>query len=95
MQKYAENLIQINQAMKQIHLSNTPACYSANDLKVYTIDSCQKVNVQYKQLQDYLSNINNYTKIDLENFLPEDAMKRYRYIVDLQIQFPVTLYRYY
>ena len=75
MQKYAENLTQINQAMKQIHLSNTPAHHPANNLKVYTIDSCQKVNVQYKQLQDYLSNINNYTEIDLESFLPKDAMQ--------------------
>ncbi|CAG8448841.1 5176_t:CDS:2, partial [Scutellospora calospora] len=32
-QKYAKNLEQINQAVKEIHLSKTPACQSANDLK--------------------------------------------------------------
>ncbi|EXX73995.1 hypothetical protein RirG_055230 [Rhizophagus irregularis DAOM 197198w] len=37
----------------------------------------------------------NYTEINLDSFLPEDAMQRYRYIKDLQIQFPVTLYWYY
>src|SRR5206468_4051180 len=82
-------------SMKQIHLSDTPACQPANDLKVYTIDSCQKIYAQYQQLQDHLSNMANYTEINLDNFLPEDAMQRYRYIKDLQMQFPVTLYRYY
>ncbi|CAG8645277.1 828_t:CDS:2 [Cetraspora pellucida] len=40
MRKYANNLEQINQAMKKIHLSDTPAHQPANDLKVYMIESC-------------------------------------------------------
>ncbi len=95
MQKYASKLEKINNAMKIIHLSDTPARHPANDLKVYTIDSCRTIDTQYQQIQDHLSNIGNYTEVNLESFLPEDAIKRYRYIKDLQIQFPVTLYRYY
>ncbi|GBC03424.1 hypothetical protein RclHR1_05110007 [Rhizophagus clarus] len=94
MQKYASNLEQINKAIKQIHLSDTPACHPANDLKVYMIDSCQKIDVQYKQLQDHLSNADYYTEVDLESFLPKNAIQ-YHFIKNLQIQFPVTLYRYY
>ena len=74
MQKYAHNLEQINKSMKQIHLSDIPARQPANDLKVYTIDSCRKINTQYQQLQDHLSNVANYTEIDLERFLPKDAL---------------------
>uniref|UniRef100_U9T4T2 Uncharacterized protein n=1 Tax=Rhizophagus irregularis (strain DAOM 181602 / DAOM 197198 / MUCL 43194) TaxID=747089 RepID=U9T4T2_RHIID len=95
MQKYASNLEKINKSMKQIHLSDTPARHPANDLIVYTIDSCRKIDAQYKQLQDHLLNVDYYTEVDLESFLPKDAIQRYRYIKDLQIQFPVTLYRYY
>ncbi|UZO26953.1 uncharacterized protein OCT59_019163 [Rhizophagus irregularis] len=93
MQKYASNLEKINKSMKQIHLSDTPARHPANDLIVYTIDSCRKIDAQYKQLQDHLLNVDYYTEVDLESFLPKDAIQRYRYIKDLQIQFPVTLYR--
>jgi hypothetical protein len=95
MQKYACNLEQINKSMIQIHSSNIPARQPANDLKVYTIDSCRKIIAQYQQLQDHLSNMADYTEIDLESFLPKDAMQRHRYIKNLQLQFPVTLYRYY
>src|SRR5581483_805065 len=57
MQKFASNLEQINKAMIQIHSSNIPARQPANDLKVYTIDSCRKINAQYQQLQYQLPNI--------------------------------------
>ncbi|CAG8605100.1 7312_t:CDS:1, partial [Scutellospora calospora] len=95
MRKYANNLEQINQAMKKIHLSDTPARQPANDLKVYTIESCQKINIQYQQLQDFLSNVDDYSETNLERFLPEDIVQCYHYIKNLQIKFPVTLYRYY
>ena len=83
MQKYASTLEKINISMKQIHMSDTPARQPANDLKVFTIDSCRKIDIQYKQLQDHLSNVNDYTEVNLESFLPEDAMQQHRYIKDL------------
>ncbi|CAG8680151.1 2637_t:CDS:2 [Rhizophagus irregularis] len=80
MQKYASNLEKINKSMKQIHLSDTPARHPANDLIVYTIDSCRKIDAQYKQLQDHLLNVDYYTEVDLESFLPKDAIQREGYI---------------
>ncbi|CAG8744019.1 10655_t:CDS:2, partial [Dentiscutata erythropus] len=95
MQKYAKNLEQINQVMKEIYISDSPARQPANDLKVYSIEPCQKINIKYQQLQDFLSNTNDYNEINLERFLPEDAMQRYHYIKSLQIRFLITLYCYY
>ncbi|CAG8582105.1 15847_t:CDS:10, partial [Gigaspora rosea] len=95
MQKYAKNLEQINQVMKEIHISDTLARQPANDLKVYTIEPCQKINIKYQQLRNFLSNTNDYIEINLERFLPEDTIQCYHYIRSLQIHFPVTLYHYY
>ncbi len=48
MHKYACNLKQINKSIMQIHLSDTLAYQPSNDLKVYMINSCQKINTQYQ-----------------------------------------------
>ncbi|CAG8853841.1 44346_t:CDS:2, partial [Gigaspora margarita] len=36
-----------------------------------------------------------YEHIDIQNYLPSDAIDRYRFMKELQLSFPIGVYRYY
>jgi hypothetical protein len=63
-------------------------------LQVYTIEGVLEINAKYQDLSEFLFDKNNYEFFDLEEYIPSDPMQKYRYIKDLQLNFPITIYRY-
>ena len=64
------------------------------DLQVYTIEGSQKIKIKYQNLSDFLLEKNDYEFFDLEEYVPSDLMQKYRYIIDLRLNFPVIIYQY-
>ena len=63
-------------------------------MQVYTIEGVSEINAKYQELSDYLFDKNYYEFFDLEEYIPTDPMQKYCYIKDLQLNFPVIIYRY-
>ena len=90
--KYAKYLQKVNYEMNAHHKSDSARDHQ--DLQVYTIEGSQEIDIKYQELSDFLFEKINYEFFDLEEYLPSDPMQKYRYIKNLQLNFPVTMYRY-
>ncbi|CAB4399976.1 unnamed protein product [Rhizophagus irregularis] len=66
----------------------------SQDLQVYTVERCSEIDTKYQELSYFLFNKNNYEFFNLEEYIPSNLMQRYRYIQNLQLDFPVTIYWY-
>ncbi|POG65288.1 hypothetical protein GLOIN_2v1483257 [Rhizophagus irregularis DAOM 181602=DAOM 197198] len=55
---------------------------------------CNSLNENYIQLDNILFEKQFYEYIDIQPYLPNDVVKRYRFIKDLQLMFPIGVYRY-
>ena len=62
---------------------------------MYRIAACNNNNLSenYIQLNDTLLEKQFYEYIDIQPYLPNDVMKRYRFIKNLQLIFPIGVYR--
>jgi hypothetical protein len=92
--RYANYLQRVASEINARHVSNSSARNLSQDLQVYTIEGSLEINIKYQELLDFLLDKDNYEYFDLEEFIPSNPMQRYRYIKNLQLNFPVTIYRY-
>jgi len=94
--QYANFLNKANDRMHEIHYSGAPARDPSINLEVYTIDASSNNMIKevYEELANVLSSENEYDFINMEHYLPKDVLKRYDYIKNLQLDIPVTIYRY-
>jgi hypothetical protein len=92
--QYVKYLQRVNNEVNVRHTSNMAAQNVSQDLQVYTVERCSEIDTKYQELSYFLSNKNNYEFFNLEEYIPSNPMQRYRYIQNLQLDFPVTIYRY-
>ncbi|CAB4496012.1 unnamed protein product [Rhizophagus irregularis] len=92
--QYAKYLQRVNNKVNVRHTSNMAVRNVSQDLQVYTVERCSEIDTKYQELSYFLSNKNNYEFFNLEEYIPSNPMQRYRYIQNLQLDFPVTIYRY-
>ncbi|GBB95192.1 hypothetical protein RclHR1_24950001 [Rhizophagus clarus] len=93
--QYANFLNKANERMHEIHHSGAPARDPSVNLEVYTIDaSFDDIKEIYEELSSVVKSEDEYDFMDMEHYLPKDAIKQYDYIKNLQLNVPVTIYRY-
>ncbi|GBC33251.2 hypothetical protein GLOIN_2v1885121 [Rhizophagus irregularis DAOM 181602=DAOM 197198] len=61
---------------------------------VKIIEACNQSDSIYDDLNFVISNLENYKYINIERYLPEPGMKRYRFIKNLELIFPIGFYQY-
>ncbi|CAB5370419.1 unnamed protein product [Rhizophagus irregularis] len=95
LKKYAEYLAIKCTNMTNLHHSDESARNPENDCIMYRISACEdeNLNENYSQLNNVLLEIHFYEYIDIKQYLPTDVMKRYRFIKELQLTFPIGIYR--
>jgi len=93
--KYINYLQEVNQKMNIIHSSDVPTHNPGCDLKVYTIEASDSIHSKYQELSDFLFEKDTYEFFNLEEYTPHDVIQKYNYIKNLQLNVPVTIYRYY
>ena len=93
--KYVNYLREVNQKMNTLHNSDFAARNPSCNSKVYTIEASDNIHSKYHELSDFLLERDNYEFFDLEEYTPCDVIQKYNYIKDLQLNIPVTIYRYY
>lgn len=93
LKKYAEYLNTTNNSMIKLHNSDESARNPENDCTMYRVDACKKLNNVYSRLNDALLEKPFYEYIDIQQYLPVDIMKRHRFIKELQLTFPIGIYR--
>ncbi|CAB5200199.1 unnamed protein product [Rhizophagus irregularis] len=95
LKKYAEYLAIKCTNMTNLHHSDESARNPENDCIMYQISACEdeNLNENYSQLNNVLLEIHFYEYIDIKQYLPTDVMKRYRFIKELQLTFPIGIYR--
>ena len=81
--------------MTNLHHSDESARNPENDCVMYLISACKYENLNdiYIQLNEVLLENNFYEYIDIKQYLPTDVMKRYRFIKELQLTYPIGVYR--
>ncbi|GES77742.1 hypothetical protein GLOIN_2v1780244 [Rhizophagus clarus] len=94
--KYSEYLVATNNSMNNLHHSDKSARSPENNSVMYQISACgcNSLNENYIQLDNILFEKQFYEYIDIQPYLPNDVIKRYRFIKDLQLTFPIGVYRY-
>ena len=95
LKKYAGYLATTTTNMNILHHSNESARNPENDCIMYQITACKDGNLNdiYSQLNYVLLEKQMYEYIDIKQYLPIDIMKRYRFIKELQLTFPIGVYR--
>ncbi|GBB89851.1 hypothetical protein RclHR1_01670002 [Rhizophagus clarus] len=96
LRKYSEYLVATNNSMNNLHHSDKSARSPENNSVMYRISACgcNSLNENYIQLDNILFEKQFYEYIDIQPYLPNDVIKRYRFIKDLQLTFPIGVYRY-
>ena len=81
--------------MTQHHHRDESARSPENNCTMYQVDACKHDNLKddYVQLNNFLSEKTFYNYIDVQQYLPLDITKRYRFIKELQLTFPIGIYR--
>ena len=80
--------------MTQHHHRDESARSPENNCTMYQIDACtHSLKDDYVQLNNFLSEKSFYKYIDIQEYLPLDVTKRYRFVKDLQLAFPIGIYR--
>ncbi|PKC10941.1 hypothetical protein RhiirA5_397792 [Rhizophagus irregularis] len=93
--KYIIYLQEINQKMNTIHNSNVSTHNPGCDLMVYTIEASDSIHSKYEELSDFLFEKDSYKFFDLDEYTSHNVIQKYNYIKNLQLNVPVTIYRYY
>ncbi|RGB40612.1 hypothetical protein C1646_753192 [Rhizophagus diaphanus] len=93
--KYISYLQEVNQKMNTIHYSDISIRNPGCDLKVYTIEVSDSIHSKYEELSNFLLEKDSYEFFDLDEYTSYDVIQKYNYIKNLQLNVPVTIYRYY
>src|SRR2546421_10965706 len=91
LRKYAEYLNTTTTSMTILHHSDESARNPENNCVMYQVAACEcnSFNDIYSQINNDLSEKTFYEYIYLQQYLPTDIMKRYRFIKELQLTFPI------
>ncbi|PKK56209.1 hypothetical protein RhiirC2_872082 [Rhizophagus irregularis] len=92
MRKYSEYLVATNNSMNKLHHSDKSSARGPeNSSTMYRIAACENNNLSenYIRLNDVLFEKHYYEYINIQSYLPNDVMKRYRFIKNLQLTFPI------
>ncbi|CAG8637593.1 6597_t:CDS:2, partial [Scutellospora calospora] len=79
LKKYSDYLIATTASMNELHHSNESARSPGN-------------NNEYVQLDDLLSEKSFYEHIEIQQYLPDDAISRYKFMKELQLTFSIGIY---
>lgn len=95
LRKYSEYLVTTTASMSKLHHSNESARNSENSSTIYQIPACKcdSLHENYIQLNDAILEKQVYRYIDIQPYLPINIMKRYWFIKELQLTFPIGIYR--
>ena len=95
LRKYSEYLVTTNASMNKLHNGDESVRNPENSSTMYRISACDwdSLNENYIQLNDALLEKPSYEYINIQSYLPTDVMKRYRFIKELQLTFPIGIYR--
>ncbi|CAG8801186.1 24546_t:CDS:1, partial [Dentiscutata erythropus] len=94
LKNYSNYLIATTTSMNELHYSDKSACSFQNDSIMYRIGACEhnKLKDNYIELDDFLFEKQIYKHANIQQFLPIDVMKRYRFIKELQLIFSISVY---
>ncbi|CAG8621658.1 25122_t:CDS:2 [Dentiscutata erythropus] len=97
LKKYSNYLIAATVSMNELHHSNESARSPENDSTMYQVSACEPYQLkdEYSQLDDLLFEKSFYEHVDVQQYLPNDIVDRYRFMKELQLTFPIGVYRYY
>ncbi len=90
---YYQNMETTRESMNKRHHSLDPQ-RKRSDTNTNHIPSKLFVHERYKTLETCLSEHKDYEPVNLSDFLPNDYQKRYYYLADLAMPFPITSVRF-
>jgi hypothetical protein len=95
MRKYSEHLAKSKTIMATIHHNDESTRNPANNSCMFRVLGCKEddLDKQYQELNDAILRCGFYHYVDIYSYLPIDIMKRYRYIKNLQLTYPIGIYR--
>ncbi|PKC04345.1 hypothetical protein RhiirA5_379459, partial [Rhizophagus irregularis] len=96
LEKYVQYLNEATIIMTKHHHCDESARGPENNCIMYRTAACKRDNLKdkYKQLNNLLFEKQVYEHVNIQQYLPNDVMKRYRFIKELQLMFPIGIYRY-
>ncbi|CAG8548362.1 9245_t:CDS:2 [Cetraspora pellucida] len=91
----SDYLIATAASMNEIHYSDKSSRSPENDSTMYRIGACEnnKLKDDYIELDVFLFEKPCYEHVNIQEFLPSNVMKQYRYIKELQLTFLIGVYR--
>ncbi|CAG8567968.1 26271_t:CDS:2 [Dentiscutata erythropus] len=89
LKKYSDYLNSTTVSMNELHHSNESARSPENNSTMYQVMACEynKLKDQYVQLNNFLFTKLFYEHVDIQHYLPNDAIDRYRFMKVLQLTF--------
>ncbi|CAB5200808.1 unnamed protein product [Rhizophagus irregularis] len=96
LEKYVQYLNEATIIMTKHHHCDESARGLENNCIMYRTAACKRDNLKdkYKQLNNLLFEKQVYEHVNIQQYLPNDIMKRYRFIKELQLMFPIGIYRF-
>ena len=82
--------------MKLLHQNDVPARTLSENCEMFSINSCliEEFKEIYEPLYQKLLTTPSYEYIKLNSFAPQDPLKKFHYIKNLQLPLHIGLYRY-
>ncbi|CAG8607329.1 5784_t:CDS:2, partial [Gigaspora rosea] len=95
LKKYSYYLITTTASMNELHYSNESARSPGNNSTMYQVSACEphQLKDEYTQLDDLLSEKSFYEHVEIQQYLPNDAIDRYKFMKELQLTYPIGIYR--
>ncbi|GES81977.1 hypothetical protein GLOIN_2v1780244 [Rhizophagus clarus] len=96
LEKYVQYLNEAIIIMSKHHHSDESTRSPENNCSMYQTAACKRDNLKdkYRQLNDFLFEKQIYEYINIQQYLSNDVMKRYRFIKELQLMFLIGIYRF-
>ncbi|CAB5362453.1 unnamed protein product [Rhizophagus irregularis] len=93
--KYTEHLETTNDNMKRIHESGNPVREPSSNCNIHLISkNDEEIDERYFELDSDLKNNELFDFVDLDQYAPNDPIKKHNFIQDIQLPVPAGLYRY-
>lgn len=94
LKKYTENLKTTNDNMKRIHKSGNPVRELSSNCNIHLISkNDEEIDERYFELDSDLKNNELFDFVDLDQYAPNDPIKKHNFIRDIQLSVPAGLYR--
>ncbi|CAG8698543.1 22272_t:CDS:2, partial [Rhizophagus irregularis] len=93
LKKYTENLKTTNDNMKRIHKSGNPVREPSSNCNIHLISkNDEEIDERYFELDSDLKNNELFDFVDLDQYAPNDPIKKHNFIRDIQLSVPAGLY---